>query len=151
VSSKVISIRAFNIYKRSLILNKILSNTTMRSIIYTFDTHDFNLEAILQATLFNILNCFVSFVFCTDSKSLYDCLIRLDTIQKKRLMIDVMSLRQLYERRKITKIKWRHDINNSIDFMIKNKTFTILKTLIDFNTINMNINEWIKRSNKIND
>jgi hypothetical protein len=37
-----------------------------------------------------------------------------------------------------------------IDFMIKSKIFTILKTLIDINTINMNINEWIKRStNKI--
>jgi hypothetical protein len=29
--------------------------------------------------------------------------------------------------------------------MIKSKTFSILKTLIDINTINMNINERIKR------
>jgi hypothetical protein len=29
--------------------------------------------------------------------------------------------------------------------MIKSKAFTILKTLIDINTINMNINEWIER------
>jgi hypothetical protein len=46
--------------------------------------------------------------------------------------------------------KWIHEINNSIDSMIKSKAFSILKTLIDINTINMNINEWIERSiNKI--
>ncbi len=108
--------------------------------------HDFDLDVVLKATLSAILDRFVFLVLCTDFKSLYDCLVKLDTTQKKRLMIDVMSLRQSYERRKITKIKWIHDINNSIDFMIKSKGFTILKTLIDINTINMNINEWIERS-----
>jgi hypothetical protein len=107
--------------------------------------HDFDLDVVFKATLSAILDRFVSFVLCTDFKSLYDCLVKLDTIQKKRLMIDVISLRQSYERRKITKNKWIHDINNSIDFIIKNKAFTILKTLIDINTINININEWIKR------
>jgi hypothetical protein len=29
--------------------------------------------------------------------------------------------------------------------MIKSKAFTILKTLIDINTINMNFSEWVKR------
>jgi hypothetical protein len=103
--------------------------------------HDFDFEAIFKMTLFNIFDYFVSFVLCTDSKSLYNCLIKLDTTQKKRFIINVMSLRQLYERRKITKMKWIHEVNNSIDFMIKSKTFSILKTLIDINTINLNISE----------
>jgi hypothetical protein len=112
--------------------------------------HDFDLDAAFKATLSAILDHFVSLIFCIDSKSLYDYLIKFDTTQKKRFMISVMSLWQLYERRKITKIKWIHEINNSIDSMIKSKAFSILKTLIDINTINMNINEWIKRStNKI--
>jgi hypothetical protein len=84
--------------------------------------------------------------FLHRSKSLYDCLIKFDTTQKKRFMINVMNLWQSYEEREITKIKWIHEIINSIDFMIKSKTFSILKTLIDINTINMNINEWIERS-----
>jgi hypothetical protein len=45
--------------------------------------------------LFAILDRFVSLVLCIDSKSLYDCLIKLDTTQKKRFMINVMSFRQL--------------------------------------------------------
>ncbi len=114
--------------------------------------HDFDLDAAFKATLFNILDHFVSLVLCTDSKSLYDCLIKLDTTQKKRLMIDVMSLRQSYERREIIEMKWIHEINNSTDFMIKSKTSTTLKTLIDINTINMNIIEWVERStNKTDD
>ncbi len=113
-------------------------------------THDFDLDAVLKTTLFAIFNSFVFLIFYIDSKSLHDCLIKLDTTQKKRFMINVMSLRQLYERRKITKMKWVHEINNSIDSMFKNKAFSTLKTLIVINTINMNINEWIKRSiNKI--
>ncbi len=108
--------------------------------------HDFDLDAALKATLSAILDRFISLILCTDSKSLYDCLIKFDMTQKKRFMINVMSLRQSYERRKITKIKWIHEINNSINSMIKSKISSILKTLIDINTINMNISEWIKRS-----
>jgi hypothetical protein len=61
------------------------------------------------------------------------------------LMIDVMILRQFYERREITEMIWIHDINNSVDSMIKVKSSTALKTMIDINQINLNITEWVKR------
>jgi hypothetical protein len=138
-----------NIIYWSSIKCKRVTRSVFETELYAL-AHDFDLDAVLKATLSAILDRFVSLIFCTDLKSLYDCLIKLDTTQKKRLMINVMSLRQLYERQKITKIKWIHEINNSIDSMIKSKAFSILKTLIDINTINMNINEWIEWSaNKI--
>ncbi len=141
-----------NIVHWSSIKCKRVTRSVFAAELYAL-AHDFDLDVALKATLSAILDRFVSFVLCIDFKSLYDCLVKLDTIQKKRLMIDVMSLRQSYERRKIRKIKWIHDINNSIDFMIKSKAFTILKTLIDINTINMNISEWVERSiiDKIDD
>lgn len=40
-------------------------------------------------------------IVCTDSYSLYECLIKLGTTKEKRLMIDIMALRQSYERRKL--------------------------------------------------
>jgi hypothetical protein len=139
-----------NIVHWSSIKCKRVTRSGLAAKLYAL-AHDFDLEAALKATLFAILDRLVFLVFCIDSKSLYECLIKLDTTQKKRFMINVMSLRQSYERKKITKIKWIHEINNSIDFMIKIKTFSILKTLIDINTINMNINEWVERStDKIN-
>jgi hypothetical protein len=133
-----------NIVHWSLIKCKRVIRSVFAAELYAL-IHDFDLDVAFKATLSAILDRFVSFALCIDFKSLYDCLVKLDTTQKKRLMIDVMSLRQSYERRKITKIKWIHNINNSIDFMIKSKAFTILKTLIDINTINININEWIER------
>ncbi len=131
---------------------KRVTRSVLAAELYTL-AHDFDLDVALKAILSAILDRLVSFVLCTDSKSLYDCLVKFDMIQKKRFMIDVMSLRQSYERQKITKMNEIHDINNSIDFMIKSKAFTILKTLIDINTINMNINEWIEWSiiDKIDD
>jgi hypothetical protein len=133
-----------NIVHWSSVKCKRVTRSVLAAELYAL-AHDFDLDVALKATLSAILDRFVSLVLCTDSKSLYDCLVKLDTIQKKRLMIDVMSLRQSYERRKIIEMKWIHDINNLVDFMIKSKAFTTLKTLIDINTINMNISEWIER------
>jgi hypothetical protein len=53
----------------------------------------------------------------------------------------VMSLRQSYERREITEIKWIHGINNPAD-----STSSALKMLIDTNTINLDTTEWVERS-----
>jgi hypothetical protein len=40
-------------------------------------------------------------VVCTDSYSLYKCLVKLGTTKEKRLMIDIMAIRQSYERREL--------------------------------------------------
>jgi hypothetical protein len=65
--------------------------------------HDFDVRSILKSTLIKMLTIDIFLILITDSKSLYDCLIRLDTTIE-RLMIDVMTLRQFYERRKITEM-----------------------------------------------
>ncbi|KAF1978300.1 hypothetical protein BU23DRAFT_577669 [Bimuria novae-zelandiae CBS 107.79] len=46
----------------------------------------------------------VPLVIYTDSYSLYKCLVKLGTTKKKRLIINIMALRQLYERREIIEI-----------------------------------------------
>ena len=99
--------------------------------------HEFDFKAILKTTIKKILRFNISLVVCIDFKFLYQCLMRLKTIEKKRLMINVMSLRQSYERREITEIKWIDENNNSIDVMIKNKIIFALKILIDTNKINL--------------
>ena len=40
----------------------------------------------------------ISLVMCTDSYSLYECIIKLGITREKRLMIDIMALREIYER-----------------------------------------------------
>ena len=41
----------------------------------------------------------------TDSYSLYECLVKLGTTKEKRLIIDIIALRQLYERRELTEVQ----------------------------------------------
>ena len=64
--------------------------------------HGFNHGAVIKATIEKILQISLPLILCTDSKSLYDCLVKLGTTQEKRLMVDLMCLRQSYERRLIT-------------------------------------------------
>jgi hypothetical protein len=40
-------------------------------------------------------------VVCTNSYSLYECLVKLGTTKEKRLMIDIMAIRQSYKRREL--------------------------------------------------
>ena len=108
--------------------------------------HEFDLRTIIKTTLKKVLCSNIFFIFCTDSKSLYDCFVRLSTIHEKRLMIDVMNLKQSYERRKITKMKWMNEKNNLVDSMIKFRKSSALKTLIDINRISLTISEWMERT-----
>jgi hypothetical protein len=108
--------------------------------------HDFDVDSILKIILTKMIDTFVSLILITDSKSLYDCLIRLEITVEKRLMIDVMTLRQFYKRREITEMKWMHETNNSVDFMTKSKSSSALRTMIDINQINLNTIEWVERA-----
>jgi hypothetical protein len=87
--------------------------------------HDFDVDSVLKVILTKMIDTFISLILVTDSKSIYDCLIRLEIIVEKRLIIDVMTLRQCYERREITEMKWMHETNNSVDSMIKIKSSTV--------------------------
>jgi hypothetical protein len=39
----------------------------------------------------------VLIIVCTDFFFFYECLVKLGTIKEKRLMIDIMAMRQIYE------------------------------------------------------
>ncbi len=108
--------------------------------------HDFDVDPVLKVILTKMIDTPISLILVTDSKSIYDCLIQLEITVEKRLMIDVMTLRQCYERREITEVKWVHGANNSVDSMIKPKSSTTLKTVIDINQINLDTIEWVERA-----
>jgi hypothetical protein len=110
--------------------------------------HEFDVDSILKAILTKMLDIFISLILVIDSKFLYDCLVRLDIIVKKRLMMNVMILRQSYEKREIIEIKWIYEINNLVDSMTKIKSSSALKTIIDINRINLDTIEWVKRAKK---
>ena len=67
--------------------------------------HSFDIGAVIKATVKLQLNISLLLILCTDFKSIYKCLIKLGTIQEKRLMINIMYLHQLYKRCEIAKVK----------------------------------------------
>ena len=63
--------------------------------------HGFDMAHLVKTILDLILSKDIPLVVYTDSKSLYDCLVKLGTTYKKRLIIDVISMREAYEQREI--------------------------------------------------
>jgi len=109
--------------------------------------HGFDIGAAVKSTIERLLQIELPLVLCTDSRSLYDCLVKLGTTQEKRLMIDVMCLRQSYERREIAEVKWIDGDSNPADAMTKTKSSTSLRQLIDTNHLRLQAMEWVERTN----
>jgi len=79
----------------------------------------------------------IPLTICVDSKSLYDCLIKLGTTQEKHLMINILYLRQSYKRQEIAEILWIKGEKNSADAMTKKKPYDALKCLIATNKVDL--------------
>ena len=52
-----------------------------------------------------------------------------------------MYLRQAYERREITEVKWISGSDNPADAMTKAKLYQAFKILIDINKLDLKVNE----------
>jgi hypothetical protein len=113
--------------------------------------NDFNVEAVIKSIIDRMLHISLSLILLTNSKSLYACLVKLDTIAEKRLMIDLMCFKQSYERRKIAEIRWIDENINLADAMTKSKFCNALIKLIDINIIELKIIEWVERTTKHSD
>ena len=106
--------------------------------------HRFNIGTTIKLTVEQLLQIKLPLALCTDSKSLYECLVKLSTIQEKHFIIDVMCLCQLYKCKEITEVKWINNNSNSADLMTKSKASMALKKLIDTNYLELQAMEWVK-------
>lgn len=84
-------------------------------------------------------------VVCTDSFSLYECMVKLGTTKEKRLMIDIMAIRQSYERRELSEIRWIEGNSNPADAMTKSNANSSLQTLVSTNEIAVKVQGWVQR------
>jgi len=84
--------RRANIIHWSSTKCKRVTRSVLASELYGM-AHGFDIGASVKTTLDKALEIDLPLVLCTDSKSLYGCLVKLGTTAEKRLMIDVMCLR----------------------------------------------------------
>jgi hypothetical protein len=134
-----------NIIHWSSVKCKRVTRSVLASELYGI-THGFDIGVAIKSTVDKVLQVNLPLVLCTDSKSLYDCLVRLGTTQEKRLMIDVICLRQAYERRQIAEVKWIDGETNPADAMTKGKPCTALSQLIDTNQVELQAVGWVERT-----
>jgi hypothetical protein len=88
----------------------------------------------------------IPIVVCTDSYSLYKCLVKLGTTKEKRLMIDIMAIRQSYERRELQEIRWINGLDNPANAMTKSNANKALESFVDTNKLTVRIEGWVKRA-----
>lgn len=84
-------------------------------------------------------------IVCTDSYLLYECLVKLGTTKEKRLMIDIMALRQSYERRELQEIRWINGDDNLADAFTKATPNRALERFIDTNEATIRVEGWVLR------
>ena len=135
-----------NIIHWSSIKCKRVTRSVLASELYAM-AYGFDSGTAIKSTISKILQTKkpLPLIICTDSKSLYDCLVKLGTTREKRLMIDIMSLRQSYERREIAEVKWIDGNTNPADAMTKSRPCQALKNLIETNKIELKASEWVDR------
>jgi hypothetical protein len=92
---------------------------------------------VLQDTTSKIISKAIPLILCTDLYFFYDCITKLGTTAEKRLIIDIIGLRQSYERQEINKIRWINGEDNPADAITKDKLCLALKQLIDSNQITL--------------
>ena len=70
---------------------------------------------------------------------------KLGITKEKRLIIDIIALRELYKRREIYKIRWINRANNLVDTFTKKGNNRLLKRFINTNKANIRIDRWVER------
>src|SRR5580692_7050629 len=76
---------------------KRVTRSTLASELYGM-ANGFDVGAAIKGTIEKVMKLeSLPLILCTDSKSLYECLVKLGTTHEKRLMVDIMCLRQSYE------------------------------------------------------
>lgn len=84
-------------------------------------------------------------IVCTDSYSLYECLVKLGTTKEKRLMIDILALRESYEKRELQEIRWIDGKDNLADALTKASPNKVLESFISTNEVTVRVEGWVSR------
>ena len=120
-----------------------VTRSVLASELYTLSL-GFDVAATMKSTLDSIFSGTsqgegIPLTMCVDSKSLYKCLVKLGTTQEKRLIMNLLCLRQSYKRREITEILWIKGDKNLADTITKDKAYLALQKLVNTNCLKLTL------------
>lgn len=92
-----------NIIHYGSIKSKCVTRSVLADELFAM-VHGLDVSPTIRLMLNDTLDHVIPLRVYTDSRSLYDCLTRINQTAEKRLRIDLRMLRQSYERRKITEV-----------------------------------------------
>jgi hypothetical protein len=76
-----------------------------------------------------------------DSKSLYEYVMKLGTTKEKHLIINIITIRQTYEKKELFKIRYINRRDNPIDTITKLLSNKALEKFIDTNELTIRMQE----------
>ncbi|KAM4067969.1 polyprotein [Hirsutella rhossiliensis] len=127
---------------------KRVTRSVLASEIYGM-TDGFDISLAIATTLRMITDRLnlppIPLIVCVDSYSLYECIVKLGTTKEKRLMIDIMALRQSYERREILEVRWINGNDNPADAMTKASPNKALERFISTNQLTIRVEGSVHR------
>lgn len=87
----------------------------------------------------------IPLIIYMDSYSLYEYLVKLGIMKEKRLIIDIISLRESYKMREIAKVRWINGKDNPANTITKSTPNTTLQKLINDNELHIHIDGSVER------
>lgn len=107
--------------------------------------HGFDIASTIRLTLNSMMDRVIPLRVYRDSRSLYDCLTRINQTTEKRLLIHLRMLRQSYERREITEVFWIPTAQNPAYSFTKASPTSVLNSLLNSNKLYLTPNAWVER------
>ena len=87
----------------------------------------------------------------TDSRSLFDVIVRNSNTSERRLMIDIKDVRESYESQKISNVGFVRSEDNPADAFTKSKHCDALESILRTGAIDLHVDEWIVRQSSSKD
>ena len=106
---------------------------------------EFDIAAATRPTISKIVGSEVPLVICTDSKSLYNALVTINTTTEKRLLIDLKVNREAYEMKEVAEICWIPTDQNPADGLTKERPNQALSRMIAENRLVLTPSAWVER------
>lgn len=125
-----------------------ITQSVLASEIYGM-VNGYDMGIVMSTTLRKVANRLelnhIPLVVCVDSCSLHECLVKLGITKEKRLMIDVMVLRQLYERSEIDEIHWINGEDKTANAMTKATPNKGLEKLVSDDKLRLRVKGYVDR------